>query len=241
MKKIALVTGSSRGIGAACARKLAQCGYRVAIHCSSNRAQADALQAELPESQVFQADLSDPTACEELMKAVKEAMGGIDVLVNNAGISIDQIIPFAKAEDFDRLIAVNVRSVFLLTKLASKLMIRKRQGVILNLSSVVGYQGNAGQSMYAATKSAITGFTKSIAMDLAPFGIRCNCIAPGFIETDMTRALDEKVQANILSRIPMQRLGTPEDIANAVAFLASDEAAYITAASLHVNGGMFSS
>ncbi len=241
MKKIALVTGSSRGIGAACARKLTQCGYRVALHCGTNRAQADALQAELPESHVFQADLSDPAACEGLIKAVKEVMGGIDLLVNNAGISIDQVIPFAKAEDFDRLLAVNVRSVFLLTKLASKLMIRKRQGVILNLSSIVGYQGNAGQSMYAATKSAITGFTKSVAMDLAPFGIRCNCIAPGFIETDMTRALDEKVRANILSRVPMQHLGTPEDVANAVAFLASDEAAYITATSLHVNGGMFSS
>ena len=238
MKKIALVTGSSRGIGAACARKLAQCGYRVAIHCGSNRRQADALQAELPDSLVFQADLSESTSCEILIKSVKEAMGGIDVLVNNAGISIDQMIPFAKTEDFDRLIAVNLRSVFMLTKLASKLMIRKKQGVILNISSIVGYQGNAGQSMYAATKSAITGFTKSVAQDLAPFGIRCNCIAPGFIETDMTRALDEKVRASILTRVPMQRLGTPQDIANAVAFLASDEASYITATSLHVNGGM---
>ena len=239
MKKVALVTGSSRGIGAACAQKLALCGYQIAIHCSSNRAQAEALQTQLPESQVFQADISDPASCEGLMKAVKETMGGIDVLVNNAGISIDQIITFAKLEDFDRLIAVNLRSVFLLTKLASKLMIRKKKGVILNISSVVGYQGNGGQSMYAATKSAITGFTKSVAQDLAPFGIRCNCIAPGFIETDMTHALDEKVRASILARIPLQRLGTVQDIANAVAFLASDEAAYITGTSLHVNGGMF--
>ncbi len=239
MKKIALVTGSSRGIGAACARKFTECGYRVAIHCGNSRAQAEALQAELPESHVFQADLSDPAACENLIKEVKEVMGGIDVLVNNAGMSIDQVITFAKPEDFDRLLSVNVRSVFLLTKLASKLMIRKKSGVILNLSSVVGYQGNAGQSMYAATKSAITGFTKSVAQDLAPFGIRCNCIAPGFIETDMTMALDPKVQESILARIPMKRLGTPQDIANAAAFLASDDAAYITGTSLHVNGGMY--
>jgi 3-oxoacyl-[acyl-carrier protein] reductase len=239
MKKVALLTGSSRGIGAACARRLSQDGYAIAIHCTARRQEAEALQKELPNSMVFQADLSDPTACEALIKDVKEKMGHIDVLVNNAGISIDQVIPFAKLEDFERLLSVNVKAVFLLTKLASKLMIRKKQGVIINLSSVVGYQGNAGQSMYAATKGAITAFTKSVAQDLAPFGIRCNCIAPGFIETDMTRALDEKVRTAILSRIPQQRLGTPEEIANAVSFLVSDQASYITGASLHVNGGMY--
>jgi len=239
MKKVALLTGSSRGIGAACARRLSQDGYAIAIHCTARRQEAEALQQQLPNSMVFQADLSDPTACEVLIKDVKEKMGHIDVLVNNAGISIDQVIPFAKLEDFERLLSVNVKAVFLLTKLASKLMIRKKQGVIINLSSVVGYQGNAGQSMYAATKGAITAFTKSVAQDLAPFGIRCNCIAPGFIETDMTRALDEKVRTAILSRIPQQRLGTPEEIANAVSFLVSDQASYITGASLHVNGGMY--
>lgn len=239
--KVALVTGASRGIGAACALELGRRGFRVAIHYRSGEDKARAVLAELPkeQGQLFRYDLTEATACADLIKAVKDHFGGLDVLVNNAGIAIDQILPFAKPEDFDVLVATNLRPVFLLAKNAAKGMMRQKSGRVINMSSVVGHTGNGGQSMYAATKAAITGFTKSIAQELAPFGVLCNCVAPGFIETDMTEAIKPEARAAILTKVPMQRLGKPSEVAAAVAFLASEDASYITGSTIHVNGGMF--
>lgn len=239
-QRVALVTGASRGIGAATAIILGQAGYKVAVHYNSNEAKAHEVCARIPEgySRAFRADLSQADACQELVKSVKDELGSLDILVNNAGIAIDQLLAFAKPDDFDRLLATNLKPVFLLSKFAAKLMIRRRWGRIINLSSVVGHTGNAGQSMYATTKAGITGFTKSIAAELAAFGITANCVAPGFIATDMTDALSEEQKVGILNRIPLKRLGTGEDIAHTVAFLASEQASYITGATLHVNGGM---
>ena len=237
--KVALVTGASRGIGAACAVALGRQGYKVALHFRGSEEKAKALASSIPGAVPFRADLSDPQACQDLIKSVTSELGPISVLVNNAGVSIDQILPFAKPDDFDTLINTNLKPVFLLSKLASKSMIRAKSGRIINIASVVGYTGNAGQSMYAATKGAITAFTKSIAQDLAQFGILCNCVAPGFIKTDMTDALPDQAKEAILSKIPLKIFGEPEDIASAVAFLASDGAKYITGSTIHVNGGMF--
>jgi 3-oxoacyl-[acyl-carrier protein] reductase len=240
-QKVALVTGASRGIGAACALALGEAGYRVAVHYRGSEDKARAVCEKIPGALPVKFDLSQDGACEELVKLVKSEMGSLDVLVNNAGVSIDQLLPFAKVEDFDTLIATNVRPVFLLSKLAAKQMIRQKGGRIINVSSVVGHSGNMGQSMYAATKAAITGFTKSIAKDLAGFGILANCVAPGFIETDMTDALPEDVRQAILNTIPLKRLGSADEVAHAVAFLASDKASYITGTTIHVNGGMYTS
>ncbi|RZA17296.1 MAG: SDR family oxidoreductase, partial [Proteobacteria bacterium] len=179
--------------------------------------------------------------CTQLAKSVKEAFGRIDVLVNNAGMSIDQLITFAKPGDFDQILNVNLKSVFNLTKAVSRFMIKQKSGSIINLTSVVGHTGNGGQSMYAASKGAITAFTKSIAVDLAGFGIRANCVAPGFIKTDMTESLSDEVKDAISAKIPLKRLGSAEEVANCVAFLASSEASYITGSTLHVNGGMYTS
>lgn len=240
-QKVALVTGASRGIGAACALALGQAGFKVALHYRGSEDAVRAVAAQLPDgcTKAFRFDLTETGACQELIKAVKDEMGGLDVLVNNAGVAIDQILAFAKSEDFDTLIATNLKPVFLLSKFAAKQMLRQRAGRIINISSVVGHTGNAGQSMYASTKAAITGFTKSIAQELASAGILCNCVAPGFIETDMTNALSPDQKTAILARVPLKRLGRPEDIGNAVAFLASDQASYITGTTLHVNGGMY--
>jgi 3-oxoacyl-[acyl-carrier protein] reductase len=239
LAKVALVTGASKGIGAACAEKLGKAGFRVAIHYRGSEASAQKLAESIPGSKIFQADLSQPDQCQNLIKAVNSELGPIHTLVNNAGISIDQIITFAKPEDFDTLLATNLKPVFLLSKLATKGMIRQKSGRIINIASVVGYTGNGGQSMYAATKGAITAFTKSIAMDLASFGILANCVAPGFILTDMTQALPDAAKEAALGKIPVKRFGLPEDVAYAVEFLASERAKYITGSTIHVNGGMF--
>lgn len=237
--KVALVTGASKGIGLACAQKLHADGYRIAIHYRSRSEEAAQVCEQLENSKIFQADLSDEIQCEALIKEVKNEFGRLDVLVNNAGQSIDQLIPFAKPSDFDYLLSVNLKSAFILSKLAAKLMIRKKEGRIINISSVVGFTGNKGQAMYAATKSALVGFTKSIAQDLAPYNILCNCIAPGFIDSEMTRSLNEEVRAEILKKIPVGRLGSPHDVAAAVAFLAGSGSSYITGSTIHINGGMY--
>ncbi len=237
--KVALVTGASRGIGAACAIALGRAGYKVAVHYRGAEDKAQAVCAEIPGSKAFKADLSNQQECQDLIKAVSTELGPIHVLVNNAGVSIDQILPFAKPEDFDTLLNTNLKPVFLLCKFASKGMIRQKGGRIINIASVVGYSGNGGQSMYSATKGAITAFTKSIALDLAQFNILANCVAPGFIQTDMTNALPDQAKEAALSKIPLKRFGSTEDIAGAVAFLASEQASYITGSTLHVNGGMF--
>jgi 3-oxoacyl-[acyl-carrier protein] reductase len=237
--KVALVTGASRGIGAAIAKSLGQKGFRVAIHYKGSEDKARDLSASIPGSMTFKADLSDSAACQDLIKVVASELGPINILVNNAGVAIDQILPFAKPEDFDTLIATNLRPVFLLSKFAAKGMIKQKSGRIINIASVIGYTGNGGQSMYAATKGGITAFTKSIATDLAQFGILCNCVAPGFILTDMTESLPDAAKEAALSKIPLKRFGVPSDIANAVCFLASQEASYITGSTIHVNGGMY--
>jgi 3-oxoacyl-[acyl-carrier protein] reductase len=239
MSKVAIVTGAARGIGKACAIELGKAGFQVVVHYRGSEDLAKEVAAQIPNSILAKFDLTEEGACQELIKFVKAEAGSIDVLVNNAGISIDQILPFAKPADFDRLLDTNIKPVFLLSKFACKHMMRNKWGRIINLSSVVGHSGNGGQSMYSATKAAITGFTKSIAQELAGAGITANCIAPGFIQTDMTDALKDEVKEAILTSIPMKRLGTPTDIGNAVAFLASDKADYITGSTLHVNGGMY--
>lgn len=237
--KVALVTGASRGIGAACAIALGKAGYKVAVHYRGGEDKARALCEKIPGAMAFRADLANADECQNLIKVVSAEMGPINVLVNNAGLSIDQLLPFAKPEDFDTLISTNLKPVFLLSKFASKGMIRQKNGRIINIASVVGYTGNGGQSMYAATKGGITAFTKSIATDLAQFGILANCVAPGFIQTDMTDALPEPAKEAAMAKIPLKRFGKPEDIAAAVAFLASEQASYITGSTIHVNGGMF--
>ena len=239
--KVALVTGAAKGIGAACARRLAKDGYRVAIHYRSTPELAMALKAELPQSEVFCFDLAEEGACEALIKDIKLKMGRLDVVVNNAGIALDQIITFAKPEDFERTIHTNVRPAFLLSKFASKLMLRNKWGRIVNITSVVGHMGNSGQVIYSGAKGAITGMTKSMAMDLAGFGITCNCVAPGFIATDMTDGLPDEIKQKMLTQIPLARFGQPDDVAAAVSFLASEGSGYVTGSTIHVNGGMYRS
>lgn len=239
--KVALITGASRGIGRACAQVLAERGYKVAIHYRSGEDLAKQLKEKLPGSEIFKADVSVEDDCKALVKDVKSHFGRIDLLVNNAGISIDQVLAFAKPDDFAKILDVNLKSVFMMSKLVAKQMIKQKSGRIVNLSSVIGHTGNGGQSMYAATKGGITAFSKSIAADLAPFGILVNCIAPGFIETEMTDALPAEVKEQSLARIPLKAFGKPEDIGRAVAFLASEDANYITGTTLHVNGGMYTS
>lgn len=240
-QKVALVTGAARGIGAGCALALGKAGYKVAVHYRGSEDKARAVVAALPDgaAMAFKFDLTEDGACQELVKVVKAEMGSLDVLVNNAGVAIDQLFTFAKVEDLDTLLATNLKPVFLLSKAASKVMIRQKAGRIINISSVVGHVGNPGQSMYVATKAAITGMSKSMAAELAGFGILVNCVAPGFIATDMTEGLKDEHKQAILNTIPLKRLGTPEEVGAAVAFLASDGASYITGTTIHVNGGMF--
>jgi 3-oxoacyl-[acyl-carrier protein] reductase len=239
--KVALVTGAAKGIGAACAKRLAKDGFRVAIHYRSNPDLALSLKAELPESEVFCYDLATEGACEALVKEIKSKMGRLDVVVNNAGIALDQIITFAKPEDFDKTVQTNVKPAFMISKFASKLMLRNKWGRIVNITSVVGHLGNAGQVIYSGAKGAITGMTKSMAMDLAGFGITCNCVAPGFIATDMTDSLPDEVKQKMLTQIPLARFGHPDDVANAVSFLVSEGSGYVTGTTIHVNGGMYRS
>lgn len=239
-KRVALVTGGSRGIGASCARLLHSAGFAVALHYRRDRQLAERIGAELDGSVVLQADLGQDGAAESLVKQVKAQMGGIDVLVNNAGIVRDQILPFAKLTDFDEVMRVNLRSLVALSKFAAKGMIRKRWGRIINISSVLGHTGNFGQSIYAASKGAITAFTKSIAQDLAQFNILCNCVAPGFIVSEMTDRLNDDVKRRIGEQIALRRFGQPVDVAEVVVFLASERASYITASTIHVNGGLYS-
>ena len=238
--KVALITGASRGIGAACARALQADGFSIALHYRRDDELAAQICADIGEAEPFQADLKDCDACEDLVKRVKKKYGRIDVLVNNAGIVKDQILPFVQLGDFEELVNVNLRSVFIISKLVSKQMIRQKSGRIISIASVIGHTGNVGQCVYAATKSAITGFTKSIAQDLAQFGILCNCVAPGLIISEMTDRLSTEVKDKIKAQIPLKRFGQPRDVAAAVAFLASPQVSYITGETIHVNGGVYS-
>lgn len=238
-----LLTGGSRGIGEAIAEKFAEQGYNVAFTYISSAEKANALAERLSEKyhvkvKAFQSDASSYEQAETLVSAVVEEFGKIDTLINNAGITQDTLMLRMSEEQWDKVIQVNLKSVFNLTKHCLRPMLKARQGSIINMSSVVGVFGNAGQANYAASKAGIIGFTKSIAKEVGTRNIRCNAIAPGFIETDMTDELDEKTKESFLSNIPMKRLGTGEEVANACLFLSSDLSRYITGQVISVCGGL---
>ena len=236
--KTALVTGASGGIGAAIARALHGAGATVGLH-GTRTEPLEALRAELGDrAHVLPADLSDPEALAALPKQAEAAMGSLDILVNNAGITRDNLFIRMSDDDFDQVIAVNLTSVARLTKGVIRGMMKARWGRIVNISSVVGATGSAGQANYAAAKAGMVGLSKALAAEFAGRGITVNCVAPGFIATAMTDKLSDDQKAAILGRIPAGRMGTPEEIAGAVLYLASPEAAYVTGATLHVNGGM---
>jgi 3-oxoacyl-[acyl-carrier protein] reductase len=240
---VALVTGGTRGIGRAIVEKLAGLGISVAFTYISSSETAEKLAAELREKGVdalpIQSDASSYTSAEEAVTRVIETFGRIDVLVNNAGVTRDNLLLRMSEEDWDTVIATNLKGVFNFCKAAYRPMMRQRSGKIINVSSVVGTIGNAGQSNYAASKAGIIGFSKSLARELAARGVQVNVVAPGYIETDMTAAMPDAARDAMLESIPMKRTGTPSDIANAVAFLSSSESDYITGHVLHVNGGLF--
>lgn len=240
--KTALVTGASRGIGRAIALCLAAEGARVAINYAGNVKAAEEVKASIEAAGgtaiLCQADIADSTAVEAMIADVVKEFGTIDILVNNAGITRDTLLMRMKDEDFAKVLDTNLKGVFYCTKAVSKLMMKKRAGRIINMASVVGLVGNAGQTNYAAAKAGVIGFSKSAAKELASRGITVNVVAPGFIGTDMTAGLPESVKEKMLTDIPLGRMGEPEDVANAVLFLASDQASYITGQVVNVDGGM---
>lgn len=240
--KVAIVTGASRGIGRAVALKLAREGADVVVTATtleSAQATASEIEAIGRKSLAAAVDVSDPAAVESLFSAVVEKFGKVDILVNNAGITRDGLLLRMKDTDWDAVIDVNLKGAFNCVREASKLMAKARSGRIINISSVVGEMGNAGQINYCASKAGMIGLTKSAARELAKRGITVNAVTPGFIETDMTAVLSEKVREGLLQQIPLERLGAPDDVANAVFFLASDLGNYVTGHVLSVNGGMY--
>ena len=240
--KTALITGASRGIGKGIAMEFARQGAHVAFTYNASAEAAKALEAELEgygvKARGYQSNAADFDAAQQLVKDVIEDFGGLDILINNAGITKDNLLMRISEEDFDKVIEVNLKSVFNLTKAVLRPMLKQRSGSIINMSSVVGVKGNAGQTNYAASKAGILGFTKSVALELGSRNVRCNAIAPGFIETEMTAKLDPKTVDSWRDSIPLKRGGTPEDVANACVFLGSDMSAYITGQTLNVDGGM---
>lgn len=240
--KTAIVTGGSRGLGRAVCLELAAGGANVAFCYAGNEAAARetarAVEALGARALAVRCDVADAAQVDELVNAALEAFGRIDILVNNAGITRDNLIMRMSEADFDAVVGTNLKGAFLCMKAVSRLMLKQRYGRIVNLSSVVGLRGNAGQVNYAASKAGVIGMTKSLARELASRGVTVNAVAPGFMETDMTAALSESARSAALASIPMNRLGAPEDVARAVGFLASDGAAYITGQVLAVDGGM---
>lgn len=240
--KCAIVTGAGRGIGKAIALKLADLGSNIVINYRNSEKEARELVAEIEKKGVsalmVQADVSNFKECETLIKAAVEKFGKIDILVNNAGITKDTLILRMKEEDFDTVIQTNLKGTFNCIKHCSHVMLKQKFGKIINISSVIGLVGNAGQANYAASKAGIIGLTKSVAKELGSRGITVNAVAPGFIETDMTEKLSDKIKNTLIDGIPLKRLGNPKDVANMVAFLASDDANYITGQVLNVDGGM---
>ena len=240
--KVALVTGGSRGIGRAIALLLAKRGADVAINFAGNEAAAQATVDEIKalgrKAIMIKADVAVNAACVAMVDQVVQEFGKIDILVNNAGITRDGLLMRMKEEDWDAVLNTNLKSVYNCSKAAIKYMMKARAGRIVSISSVVGLMGNAGQANYAAAKAGIIGFTMALAKEVASRGITVNSVAPGFVNTDMTKVLPEKVVENLKAAIPLAKLGEPEDIAKAVAFLVSDDAAYITGQTLHVDGGM---
>jgi 3-oxoacyl-[acyl-carrier protein] reductase len=237
-----IITGATRGIGRGIALKMANEGAHIAFTFSSSVDAAKSLEEELKKMGVkakgYQSNAADFEASQKLVAEIIEEFGGVDVLINNAGITKDNLLMRISESDFDTVMEVNLKSVFNMTKAVIRPMMKQRKGSIINMSSVVGVKGNAGQTNYAASKAGILGFTKSVALELGSRNIRCNAIAPGFIETEMTAKLDDKMVEEWRKAIPLKRGGTPEDVANACVFLASDNSAYITGQTLNVDGGM---
>lgn len=240
--KIAVVTGASRGIGRAIAIRLAGEGATVVINYNGSKEKAEEVKQEIEgaggKAAVCQCNVADFDQCQAFIQKVIDEFGRIDILVNNAGITRDGLLMKMSEEDFDQVIETNLKGAFHTIRFASRQMLRQKSGRIINLSSVVGVTGNAGQANYAASKAGVIGLTKSAARELASRGITVNAIAPGFIETDMTGVLSEKVKEGAAAGIPLGAFGKPEDVAAAAAFLASDGAGYITGQVLHVDGGM---
>lgn len=240
--KVAIITGASRGIGKAIAQEFVKQGAKVAFTYLSSDEKAKALEAELTSeggvAKGFKSNASEFDAAQQLVDEVVAEFGTVDILVNNAGITRDTLLMRMSEEQWDEVINVNLKSAFNLTKAVQRPMLKQRKGSIINMSSVVGVSGNAGQANYAASKAGMIGFTKSVAQELGSRNIRCNAIAPGFIETEMTGQLDEKVVQEWRNSIPLKRGGSPEDVANVTVFLASDNAAYVTGQVLNVCGGM---
>ena len=240
-ERVALVTGASRGIGRAIALRLAKQGAHVVAAARGANAQpvADEITSAGGRAEALTLDVTEPGAADDAVKQVMGRHSRIDVLVNNAGVTRDQLMLRMKREDWDAVLATNLTAAFALTQAVLKPMIRQRRGRIICISSVVGQSGNAGQANYAASKAGLIGFAKSVALEVASRGITVNVVAPGLVETDMTRAITDAARDEWAARIPLGRLGTPDDIAAAVCFLASDEASYITGQVVAVNGGMY--
>ncbi len=240
-KQVALVTGASRGIGASIAQQLARDGFLVIGTATSDEGAAKISQAlsAFPGCRGANLNVTDASAAEALIDAIVKAHGGLQVLVTNAGITRDQLAMRMKDEDWDAVSDTNLKAVFRMSRAVIRPMMKQRYGRIINITSVVGASGNPGQANYAAAKAGVAGMTRALARELGSRGITVNCVAPGFIETDMTAALPEEQQKALLGQIPLGHLGKPDDIAHAVAYLASARAGYVTGQEIHVNGGMF--
>ncbi|MCX7744907.1 MAG: 3-oxoacyl-[acyl-carrier-protein] reductase [Flavobacteriales bacterium] len=240
--KVAFVTGASRGIGKGIVKKLAEHGAQVAFTYRSSKTEAESIEKELKalgiKVKAYQSNAADYAQTEAIVNSVIAEFGSLDIIVNNAGITKDNLLMRMTEEAWDEVINTNLKSVFNVVKAAQRQLLKQRSGSIINISSVVGNSGNAGQANYAASKAGMNGFTKSIAKELGSRGIRCNSIAPGFIETEMTHSLNEEQKKLWLENIPLKRGGTPEDVANLVVFLASDMSSYITGQVINVCGGM---
>ena len=241
-KKTVFVTGASRGIGKEVALKFAENGYDVIINYVSDKTDVDALRKEFEEkganSLILKADVSNEEEVKDVVEKAIEKFGKIDVLVNNAGITKDNLLMRMSQEDFDKVIDINLKGTFLVTKAVTKYMMKKRSGSIVNLASVVGVVGNAGQCNYSASKAGIIGFTKSIAKEVASRNIRANAVAPGFIETDMTNVLSDTVKESIHNQIPLKRMGSSKEVAELIYFLGSEKSSYITGQVVNIDGGM---
>jgi len=238
MARIAIVTGGTRGIGEAICLALKQQGYLVVANYAGNDDAAMAFK-EKNDIPVYKFDVGNFEACQAAIENIEKEIGSIEILVNNAGITRDDLLVRMKDEKWDEVIGTNLKAIFRLSREVLRSMMMARSGRIINIASIVGSTGNAGQSNYAAAKAGILGLSKSLAREVGSRNITINCVAPGFVDTDMTRALSKKQQQDLLQHVPLKRLGKPEDIASAVAFLASPSAGYITGATLHVNGGMY--
>ena len=241
--KVVLVTGGSRGIGRSIAVAFAKQGATVVISYAGNEAAAQEtlglIQAAGAKGEAVRFDVADSTACASAVENVVKTHGRLDVLVNNAGVAVDGLVMRVKDDDWDKQLDTNLKGAFSLIRAASRPMMKQRSGAIINLTSVVGEMGNGGQAAYSASKAGLIGLTKSVAKELASRNIRVNAVSPGFIGTDMTAGINDEMRKKMLENIPLARLGTPEEVANAVVFLASDSAAYITGEVLKVNGGMY--